>query len=412
MLGAPLPPAGPGRTLLDGVRCDPPGSASRLVLDTAARDRPLAETVDLVDARLREAVSVACGDGTPAVLATGGLDSAVIAALVLAVTGTPPTLVTAGAGLLATTEERLLGELALSLGSPRVRLDELPPLDLVPLLRLNTRSDLPRGGVYSHVWDALCGMAADRGHRVLLTGVGGDELFSSGFPHAIDLLRRRHPVAAMSVYGRTRPSDGRGAVGHVASQLRAGCLPTKTAGSHPLVRGWHGRHADHAAGARRRRRVQFASATRTHGSAGGAETAVRMQRLDLTAAADTTGRVCVRHPLADSVALRDEVKAAPAHHHSFAGAGTADKALLRLVGRRYLPAAVTETRKTGSVNQIALLMSAGEIDRTSRERLAAGGDWLGLRLDDRFWQPQRLPAEIGLDWTNILAMCAWATNAL
>ena len=409
MLNAPLPPAAPGRTLLSGVRVESSGGASAPL---AACARSLADTVDAVDLRLREAVARACADGIPAVLATGGLDSAVVAALVREVTGSAPTLVSAGCGLLTAVEEQLLGELGRALGCEQVLLDALPALDLGPLLRLNEKSDLPRGGVYTHVWDALCVTAAERGHSTLLTGVGGDELFSSGFPHAVDLLRGGHATAAMSVLGRTRPSDGRGVVGHAVGQLRAGCLPTKTAGGHQLVRQWHGRHADGGPASRRRRRAQFAAAVRAEGSTAGAEIAIRMKRLDLIAAADPSRRVHVRHPMAESAALRATVAGSPPHHRSFAGAGTADKALLRLVARRYLPAALSETRKTGSVNQIALLMSCGEMDPWARERLAEGGEWLGLRLDDRFWRPDRLPAEIGVDWTNLLAMCAWATNAL
>lgn len=415
MLHAPLPPSNRQGTLLLGVSShatayhEPP----TYCLSPAASGVLLEETVDRIEYCLRAAVADACAGTVPAVLATGGLDSAVIAALVRDVTGTPPTLVSAGAGLLSSVELRLLDDLAGTLGSPQLRLGAVPAFDVEPLLRLNRRADLPRGGVFSHVWDALADLAGAAGETVLLTGVGGDELFSSGFPHALDLLVRGHLTAGLAVLGRTRPSDGSGTFRHVLEQHRSGCLPSKAYGPNEyLLNHWRGAHAGDAAGAHRRRRAQFAAAAREAGSAAGAEIAVRMERLDLTAATDSRGNVRVEHPMLASKALRAAVVGAPPAHRSFAGPGALDKTLLRLVGRRYLPAALTETRKTGTINQIAVLLAHGPIPIPTRRLLATAGKWLGLDLDDRFWTPNRLPAEVGVDWTNMLAMSAWATNAL
>ncbi|MFF2205807.1 asparagine synthase-related protein [Streptomyces sp. NPDC058145] len=370
--------------------------------------------MDCLDQHVREAVRAAVRGATRVgVLATGGLDSSVVAAVAAEVTGRPPLLVSIRGGLCGDLESDLQNDLASELDGDHLILDDIPPFTLDPLFRLNRGCDLPRGGVFSHVWDQACALAADAGADVLLTGEGGDELFGAGPALAAGLLAGGRLFAAAAVLGRGRRSDDAGYVSGLVRQLSSRAfLPalTQPTGAEMALR-WRGTYAADAPAATVRRTAQLARLRGAGGlSAAAAVRAVWLERPDLHAAADSEARISCRWPLAESQALADCVDAIPPSSFAPVRVGCQDKHLLRLVARRRLPARITEQRKVGVVNQISVLLRG--IERLPhRDRLTAAAAWLGVTLDDAFWRPSVLPAELGLDWTRLLALCAWADNA-
>ncbi|MGW2935621.1 asparagine synthase-related protein [Streptomyces sp. NPDC001156] len=373
----------------------------------------LTDAVDCLEGHLRAAViSAIAGADRVGVLATGGVDSSVVAAVVGEVTGIPPLLVSVRGGLSSNREVALQNTLARALGCTLLTCDGIPTFSLDALLRLNEGSDFPKGGVFTHVWDQACERALAAGADVLLTGEGGDELFSPGPALFADLMAAGHPLQAAATLGRYRRSDGSGYLKGMLRQATQGFLPTliQPVGQ-DIARQWRGAYADDSRGASARRRAQISRLRKCGHSRTSAATTIWLERVDLHAAQDSMGRITCRSPLAESRALLECVNAMPAGFRNPMRTGCQEKFLLRLVGRRRLPAEITEQRKVGVVNQISVLLR--HIARfPESDRIGTAAEWLGVTLNDAFWRPTSLPAELGLDWTRLLALCTWASNAI
>jgi hypothetical protein len=180
-------------------------------------------------------------------------------------------------------------------------------------------------------------------------------------------------------------------------------------GSRGYVIRWQGRYAACAPQAHLRRREQIRQLRERRLSHAAIAAHLWLERTDLYAARSSRGEIIVKSPLAEDAQLWSYLASAPANLLANTATGQ-DKQLLRLIGRRYLPAAITETRKVGVANQIAILLRT--VDRGELQQIRAGADWLGLSLDSAYERPADLPADCGLAWTRTLAMSAWGLNAL
>lgn len=364
-----------------------------------------------LDSRLRNAVQSGLPqDGPVAVLATGGLDSSVVAAMAREILGVPPLLIAIRGGLSSPTECALQERLAQALGSTLLVMDDVPSFTLLPLVRLNRESDFPAGGVFTHVWDAALCLAREAGAAAVLTGEGGNELFSPGLAAAADHFRAGRVLAALTAAGRSRPSDGTSVSRSIRRGLHTGMFPDlREEGSSAHVARWQGAHAASARQAHLRRRRQIRRLRRRGLSNAAIAAHVWLERTDLYGARSSSGSIPVSSPLAEDDALWSLTAAMPEPLMASTAVGQ-DKHLLRLVARRYLPTAITETRKVGVPNQIAIILRT--VDRDELHRIRAGADWLGLNLTSDYDSPADLPADCGLAWTRMLAMSAWGLNAL
>ncbi|MGW1493252.1 asparagine synthase-related protein [Streptomyces sp. NPDC002402] len=416
----PLLPADPERSLLAGVRRIP-GTASAYGRETGEtgghpgrrRTTGLTTLVDAIEHQVTASVRRAVRDRQRvAVLATGGVDSSLVAALVTSVTGTPPLLVSVRGGLCGAQEVALQDRLAEFLKAETLRLDHIREFSLDSVLRLNRGSDFPRGGVFTHVWDQACEAAREAGADVMLTGEGGDEIFAPGPALGRDLWRAGRPVHALMSLGRYRRTNGTGYVRGMWEQAGAQLLPTliHPAGAQVSV-AWRGRYADGHREAARRRRQQLRRLREAGASFHEAVSTVWLDRVDLHAAQDSTGRLTCVSPLAECAELVRMLRQVPPELVNPLRTGCQEKHLLRLVARRHLPAAISEQRKVGLVNQISVLLRNLSV-REEADRLGPAARWLGVVLDENFHRPSALPAENGLDWTRLLALCAWAENAI
>lgn len=412
MLFYPLLPAESERSLVAGVRRVQTNATNRgtsVGLGVSNRGPNVGLAVeDALRAQIGDAIKSV--DRT-AVLATGGLDSAVVAALVKDVTGVPPVLIAIRAGLSSPEEIRLQEILAHNLEAPLVTLDHLPRFHLDSLFRLNDGSDFPAGGVFSHVWDAAAEAAADRGIEIVFTGDGGNEVFSPGMASAFDLFRLGRWGQALAVAGRSRDSENTGMLRGLGHAVRNTTLPRSASeGSH--YRRWIGDYADDEAAAHRRRRHQVRGLRRAGLTYREIDAHLWLERFELAAARDSTSRVPFRAPIAEIAA---PVVAALATEAPFDSnpvrTGCQDKHALRLLGRKYLPLAITEARKIGVADQNSTLLAGADLDEVIA-RIKPGADWLGLKLDQDFARPTSLPTTEAYGWGRLLTFSVWALNAI
>ena len=91
--------------------------------------------------------------------------------------------------------------------------------------------------------------------------------------------------------------------------------------------------------------------------------------------------------------------------------GCQDKHALRLLGRKYLPLAITEARKIGVADQNSTLLAGADLDEVIA-RIKPGADWLGLKLDQDFARPTSLPTTEAYGWGRLLTFSVWALNAI
>ena len=415
MLFYPALPARPDQSLISGVARL---SATSWTPPTRARELDPELAITRIDRALIESVERVSRRRPVGVLCTGGLDSALVAAVAAHVTGRPPTLVAVRGGLSSPIEERLQDELATHLGSRLLTIDRLPAFETQPLIDRNANSDFPTGGAFTHVWDYARDRAFAAGVESLLTGEGGNERFSSGALLGADLLGS-HPVAAWSQVSRSRDATS-SLTGFLREQALNAGLPTvvrpgRSLGESRQARAanpadcWLGSYAKARTGAARRRRQQL---QRMHAAGYGwadADAAIALERHELFDAGDAAG-ANVSSPLS-----AHEVGAAVAMAHPAirnpVRVGTQDKHLLRVVARKYLPASLSETRKVGISHQIAVMTRRQDLNALL-EPLKVGWDWLGLEIDASFGRPDLLPSETGLLWTRTLAFGAWALNAV
>ena len=414
MLCFPLLPADPERSLLVGVRRHSRHWQSSIQVwhdHGLPKPHSLANWLSLLDRALVAAVGAALeGADRPAVLTTGGLDSSLVAAIVKEVTGEPPVLISIGAGLVGPTERVLQEHLRDWLGATQARLEELPPFDLASLRRLNAGADFPTGGVFSHVWDAAASLAIEAGADVLLTGEGADDLFSTGGATPWAHLREGRIRAGLAILGQSRTSFDDSPARTLARNIRHAGLPTLLRPEiPPVAHRWRARSPEEADQAAYRRRQQIRRLRQLGIPALAGQSATWLERLDLVGPADSTGSIRVASPIADQRVWAIASKGRISHERPDAPSWQ-EKQPLRLLARSRLPAAITEQRKVGVPNQIATLLHNADVHR-HRESLEDSANWLGINLDDHYFDPGSLAAETGLDWSRLLAMCIWAENA-
>jgi asparagine synthetase B (glutamine-hydrolysing) len=416
MLHFPLLPAESRRSLLAGVSRE---SAHWHVCVESWRqhglDQPLLTpdvSVEVADRAIRRAVSTAVAQARRiGVLATGGLDSSLVAAVSCAVTGEPPVLVSIAGGLAGPAELRLQAELARQLRAPLERVEAIPPFSLRSLQALNRGSDFPVGGIFSHVWDRAAEHAAEHGIDVLLSGEGGDDLYSLSAASALEHLADhglRHALASVG-FARS-PYDVNPLQTLVRSARNAGLPALTQPETHQIVLGWYGPYAAEWKHAAQRRRRQMRALYAAGLTPSAARAAVWLERIDLVTATDSSGRVRIEAPLAYPE-VWSAVGRSLGLHAVPAAAGWQDKYALRLLARRYLPASLSEHKKVGMPTQNSVICRTANL-RNDEAYLRAGAEWLGLRLDSSFLSGADLPVSVGQQWSRMLAMCVWAHNAL
>lgn len=406
----PFLPAARGRTLLKGVVSITPGAEQ--VEPRGCVAASLDEAADVVEAGLRRRISAYCGLNI-GVLATGGLDSAVVASVAAACSGGRLTLVHIRAGISSPLEIRLQGELANQLDASVLIIDELPAFDVQVLIEANRGVAFPTGGVFSHIWNHVAHVARENGIDVLLTGDGGNEIFGTDPSTAMDLLRGGRPIRAVAEIGRSRTAESGGLARGLLTEWQNACLqPATVADSKSQTNRWLGVHAGQLPAARRRRRIQIAdlrSRGLTHREA---VTKVGLSALKYSRALDTTGKTPFIAPLMDG-GLMPRLSGGARSSSSGANpiaVGTRDKQVLRLIARRHLPETLSEAKKVGISNQNAIILRGADLSE-ARARLEGPAKWLGLDLDESYWRPCSLSVHTALQWGRILALASWATNA-
>jgi len=180
-------------------------------------------------------------------------------------------------------------------------------------------------------------------------------------------------------------------------------------GSDAYVAGWQGLYSADARETHLRRRRQIRQLRKRGFSYTAIAAHVWLERTDLYAARSSFGGISVSSPLAEDAGLWSWMAAIPEPLMAHTVAGQ-DKQLLRLIARRYLPSAITETRKVGVPNQIATILRT--VDRGELQMIRSGADWVGLSLTPDYDTPRDLPADCGLAWTRMLAISAWGLNAV
>lgn len=417
MLFYPALPSLPEKSLLREVR-RLPRAGNRPPRHGIPYDIDLNHAVQRLDCAVRGVVGQAISGKRVGVLSTGGLDSALVAAVAAEVSGLPPILVAIRGGLSSPAEEQMQDVLAQWLGAELITIDRLPDFDIAPLIRRNEDSDFPSGGAFTHVWEHAVNIAFSTGVEVLLTGEGGNERFSPGALLAADLLPL-HPVKSLAQIGRSRGTETTLA-SFIREQFNESVLPTVTPSrrrpyhrSMPLATGpgdrWLGHYVQYRQSAALRRRQQLRRLRKAGWSWTEADAAIALERHELFDAGDTKGR-SVFAPLSSEVVGAAVATVHPAIRNPV-GVGTQDKHLLRVLARHYLPAQLTELRKVGISNQLAVMTKSEDV-RDALAPLEKGWHWMGFNIDDYFGRPHLYQPQIGLLWTRMLAFGAWALNAI
>lgn len=411
MMFFPLLPSSDRASLLSGVsRLRAPMGVVR---EGTGKTLNLEEGVRKLNAVLGAGISDASKDfKRVGVLVTGGLDSAVVAALVARQTGEVPLLITARGGLSSPLEIELQDQLARYLGSDLLVIDELPAFSVDSLLARNTASDFPSGGVFTHIWDFIAATARDAGVQVIFTGEGGNEVFSPGSALAHDQLRLGSFASAVASFGRARSFDGSTAFGNlIRSPARSILVQMHGRNRHDsAATAWRGRHGGGWAAAVQRRNDQFRKLRAEGYSYVRIDSTLSLERSDLYHANSSVVQLPFCAPLMNPL-VREVISSIHIDWRNPVKVGFQDKYLLRLVGRSVLPQEITETRKIGISNQIAVILRDADVSNEI-SRLASGAEWAGLSLDKTFANPELLPTSLGLEWTRLLAIAAWATQGL
>jgi asparagine synthetase B (glutamine-hydrolysing) len=421
-----LRPAATSASLLRGVVRVPPWSravachGSAVVVDDirvpTASER--FESTETSARRLHQAILQATaelvGDAEAVgVLCTGGLDSAIVAAAATAVLGKPPILLTATGGLVTGGELQRLRRLIDALAAPTLRIEGPFPFDVELLRKLNSGSAWPIGGIFSSVWDRVAKECVGVGIEVVLTGEGGNEIFSPAGAEVYDFRSAGRLGDALRGLGAWRQAPGPA----LRSALRRGrwsprILPAKVwaAGDASGAAGrWYGRSHEDVAEVESRWQLRLDEMQARGFSATEAVSLLRLEGLEEAGPIDTPG-IRFRHPLANAEVRRAFFKVPIENRYGSGWHSVGDKHLLRLVGQMLLPAAVVGGPKIGPANQISNLVSDGWPEQLPAWTESAAG-WLGVNCDDAFLAPALLPASLGLDWTQLLALLAWADNA-
>jgi hypothetical protein len=319
-------------------------------------------------------------------------------------------LVAVDGGLLSPTERRLVSMLADALKRPLVVLEDLPGLLANDLLRLNDRRPFPAGGVFTSVWSYALERCGTLGAELVLTGDGGNEVFAAGPADWSDLLRRRRISHAFAALGRARSTGANTFLADLHRQWGLGSLPGKASLTNvPEVLTWYGGYLQMAATSRNQYRTRMHKMREAGFTAGEAQARLQLESVSTTGPIPLSISIGVHAPLA-TAAVRRAAFAPPPELRNPVVLGAHDKRLLRLVARRLLPARITEQKKIGPANQITTVLAASS---PPLEVITAGvaDRWIGVPVRPEMSRPWRLPAQMGLDWSHLMALYAWASNS-
>ena len=336
-----------------------------LACTLAAAEATSAGVLAVRDGILRSVAVATASSSRPAILVSGGLDSAAVAAAAQRLHGRSVLLVALRAGFSSEPEilaqDRLAKHLALDLAT----VDAVPAFDWQALKRINTNSLRPAGGIFSHIWDALADVARQEGADVLLTGEGGDDVFARSPALARDLLTHGRPGLAWLCAAQGLQT---GPLGIAASLLGFG-----TADLVPPVSKWP--PPDWlliTERERRRSRSRWASRLSAAASVLGgwqaAVTAAWIDEIRFFGPKDSRGNLPVMHPLACRRVAR-VVASTSADEQMGWAVGGSDKDLLRRAVRSWLPPQVSETRKIRSRFHFHLALATA--DWTSKDAAPA-----------------------------------------
>jgi hypothetical protein len=420
ILARPLLPAEPFRSLIANIIRIPAWASAHVntngmlsVLDAAIPSRSASETITqsvdrLDDALCRIVTDLIHGAENPAVLCSGGLDSAVIAAVVAKIMKVPPTLITVMGDVLSWAEMPLIESVVRALNARWITIHEGLEFRCDDVRVLNDQSAWPAGGVFSSAWRCATDRCVKEKIDLILTGEGANEICSPDGAEALDFADAREWVNSATALGRTRDTDEETIFHHVRRVWSNRFLPTRALNdaSKPPAE-WYGDWATHFETSRQRWVGRMDELHRSGFTWCEALARVRIDGLSAYAPADPLRRVRFGHPIADE-RFHAAYFSAPLHHRVGVRVGVGHKHLLRLVARRYLPAIVSEHRKIGPSNQVAVLASPANPEINGFDADAA--EWLGLNLSRSFQRPWELPASAALDWTQIQALLGWAHN--
>lgn len=183
-LARPLYPADYTRSLLAGVQRIPTWASAELlegtlkITDAAQPAEVSPASIDETIERLEDTLTLIISESVkgrkhPAVLCSGGLDSAVVAALTARVLGCSPTLVTiTGSGILSPAEMPLIEAVVKFLKARWITIDKKIAFELGDLYAENRGKSWPAGGVFSTGWRVTADTALEHGIDLLLSGEG------------------------------------------------------------------------------------------------------------------------------------------------------------------------------------------------------------------------------------------------
>lgn len=206
------------RVRMDCVRSWTPETGAdhdSLSLDAAAR--MLRERLDAtVDAILARHDRVGC-------LFSGGLDSTLVAALLIRRAPGRTVLFNLGSGFGTPSEARLRSRFLECFDgvSHAVELPDEARL-LGSLRAVNAVAPLPVASTFVHVFEAIIGVARDRGCDAIATGDGGDEIFCEREEVLVDLIRRPLSIFPAAAHFALRRGEKLPAPLVRARRMRAG----------------------------------------------------------------------------------------------------------------------------------------------------------------------------------------------
>lgn len=157
-----------------------------------------------------------------ACLFSGGLDSTLVAAT-FRQAANRVTLFNVGSGLGTATEATLRSRFLRDADMVSHAVDLPPEASLLRSLRAtNTVAPLPVGSLFAHVFEEIIAVAQARGCRAIVTGDGGDEVFTEREDILVDLVANRSRTsAALGYFALLNGERGTRALSRARHRLRA-----------------------------------------------------------------------------------------------------------------------------------------------------------------------------------------------